>query len=45
MAPAISSLPMPIHIDAAAGGRDYSTTLEDLDRYFLAFALAARAGR
>ena len=31
--------------DAAAGGRDYSTTLEDLDRYFLAFALAARAGR
>lgn len=31
--------------DAAAGGRDYGTTLEDLDRYFLAFAVAARAGR
>jgi hypothetical protein len=31
--------------DAASGGREYGTTLEDLDRYFLAFALAARAGR
>ena len=30
--------------DAAAGGAEYGTTLEDLDRYFLAFALAARAG-
>ena len=28
--------------DAAAGGREYGTTLEDLDRYFLAFAVAAR---
>jgi hypothetical protein len=28
--------------DAATGGREYSTTLEDLDRYFLAFAVAAR---
>jgi hypothetical protein len=31
--------------DAAAGGREYDTTLEDLDRYFLAFAVAARARR
>ncbi|MBI2494269.1 MAG: hypothetical protein HYV94_19515 [Candidatus Rokubacteria bacterium] len=31
--------------DAAAGGREYGTTLEDLDRYFLAFAVAARIGR
>jgi len=31
--------------DAAAGGHDYGTTLEDLDRYFLAFAMAARRGR
>lgn len=31
--------------DAAAGGSDYGTTLEDLDRYFLAFAVAARIGR
>jgi hypothetical protein len=31
--------------DAAAGGREYNTTLEDLDRYFLAFAVAARRGR
>jgi hypothetical protein len=31
--------------DAAAGGREYGTTLEDLDRYFLAFAVAARNGR
>ena len=28
--------------DAAAGGSEYGTTLEDLDRYFLAFAVAAR---
>ena len=31
--------------DAAAGGSEYGTTLEDLDRYFLAFAMAARRGR
>ena len=31
--------------DAAAGGHEYGTTLEDLDRYFLAFAVAARSGR
>jgi hypothetical protein len=31
--------------DAAAGGGEYGTTLEDLDRYFLAFAVAARARR
>ena len=31
--------------DAAAGGREHGATLEDLDRYFLAFALAARARR
>ena len=31
--------------DAAAGGREYGATLEDLDRYFLDFALAARRGR
>lgn len=31
--------------DAATGGKEYGTTLEDLDRYFLAFAVAARAGR
>lgn len=29
--------------DAATGGREYGTRLEDLDRYFLAFAVAARA--
>jgi hypothetical protein len=28
--------------DAVAGGREYGTTLEALDRYFLAFAVAAR---
>ena len=28
-----------------AGGRDYATMLEDLDRYFLAFAMAARRSR
>jgi hypothetical protein len=31
--------------DAAAGGSEYGTTLEDLDRYFLAFAVAARSRR
>jgi len=31
--------------DAVAGGGDYGSTLEDLDRYFLAFAVAARIGR
>ena len=28
--------------DAATGGHAYGTTLDDLDRYFLAFATAAR---
>ncbi len=27
------------------GGREYKTNLEDLDRYFLAFAVAARNAR
>ena len=31
--------------DAAAGGSEYGTTLEDLDRYFLAFAVVARRSR
>jgi acyl-CoA hydrolase len=31
--------------DAASGGRAYGTTLADLDRYFLWFAIAARRGR
>ena len=31
--------------DAALGGREYGATLEGLDRYFLAFAVAARRGR
>jgi hypothetical protein len=31
--------------DAAAGGSEYRTTVEDLDRYFLAFAVAARRDR
>lgn len=31
--------------DAASGGGEYGTRLEDLDRYFLAFARLARAGR
>jgi hypothetical protein len=31
--------------DAVSGGFEYGTTLEDLDRYFLAFAVAARRGR
>jgi hypothetical protein len=32
-------------VDATLGGHEYGTTLEDLDRYFFAFAVAARAGR
>ena len=31
--------------DAMSGGHEYGSTLEDLDRYFLAFAAAARSGR
>lgn len=31
--------------DATLGEREYGTTLEDLDRYLLAFAVAARNGR
>lgn len=31
--------------DAMLGGKEYGTTLADLDRYFLAFAVAARIGR
>ena len=31
--------------DAASGGQEYRTTLDALDRYFLAFAVAARAHR
>jgi hypothetical protein len=31
--------------DAAAGGSEYGSTLEALDRYFLAFAVAARSSR
>jgi hypothetical protein len=31
--------------DAAAGGGSYGSTLEGLDRYFLAFAVAARKSR
>ncbi len=31
--------------DAATGGGEYGTMLEDLDRYFLAFAVAARIRR
>lgn len=31
--------------DAEAGGIEHGTTLEALDRYFLAFAVAARHGR
>jgi hypothetical protein len=31
--------------DAADGGREYGATLEELDRYFLDFALVARRGR
>ena len=31
--------------DAATGGAEYGTTLEAMDRYFLAFAFAARSAR
>ena len=31
--------------DAAFGGREHGATLEDLDRYFLEFAVAARKHR
>jgi hypothetical protein len=31
--------------DAMSGGREFGSTLEDLDRYFLAFAVAARSRR
>ena len=31
--------------DAAGCGAEYGTTLDDLDRYFLAFAVAARRNR
>lgn len=31
--------------DAASGGKQYYTSIEDLDRYFLQFAIAARAHR
>ncbi len=31
--------------DAMSGGHEYGSTLEDLDKYFLAFATAARANR
>ena len=31
--------------DAISGGKEYGSTLEDLDRYFFAFAYAARLER
>ena len=31
--------------DAASGGREYGATLDELDRYFLEFALLARNRR
>lgn len=31
--------------DAATGGSEYGSTLEDMDRYFFHYALAARRGR
>lgn len=31
--------------DAVLGGKDYGTTLTDLDHYFFPFAFAARTGR
>jgi hypothetical protein len=34
-----------IFCDAAYGTLEYNTSLEDLDKYFLYFALAARANR
>lgn len=30
--------------DAIEGGKEYGTTLEDMDRYFMPFAFAARRG-
>lgn len=32
-------------VDAMLGGKAYGSTLEDLDDYFLPFAIAARRGR
>lgn len=32
-------------VDALYGGKEYGSTLEDLDRYFFNFALLARRGR
>jgi hypothetical protein len=32
-------------VDAATGGHKYCTTPEDMDRSFLAFAMAARKDR
>lgn len=34
-----------VFCDATYGGSEYNTSLEDLDRYFFHFALAARANR
>lgn len=34
-----------IFCDAIFGGQEYGSQLEDLDRYFLYFALAARQGK
>jgi len=34
-----------VFCDATYGGLEYNTTLEDLNNYFLYFALAARANR
>ena len=31
--------------DAVLGGHEYQTKLEDMDKYFLYFALSARSGR
>jgi hypothetical protein len=31
--------------DAMSGGKEFGSTLEDMDRYFLAFAVAARSQR
>lgn len=31
-----------VFCDAVSGGKEYSSSLEDLDRYFMEFALAAR---
>lgn len=32
-------------VDAMEGGKEYGSTLEDMDQYFLAFALAARVNK